>query len=71
MLYINLDWDWLVITSNSCKYSCKFYKNSQSIETFYMWLPWQKSGSRILNLRQPLWLSWLETFHIHCNGIVD
>ena len=24
MLYINLDWDWLM--SNSCKCSCRFYK---------------------------------------------
>ena len=32
-----------------------------------MWHPYQKSGSRRLTLREPLWLSWLETFHIHCN----
>ena len=31
-----------------------------------MWPPYQKSGSRRLTLRGPLWLSWLETFHIHC-----
>ena len=31
-----------------------------------MWPPYQKSGSRKVNLREPLWLSWLETFHIHC-----
>ena len=32
-----------------------------------MWPPYQKSGSRILTLREPLWLSWLETFHMHCH----
>ena len=31
-----------------------------------MWPPYQKSGSRRLTLREPLWLSWLETFHMHC-----
>ena len=33
-----------------------------------MWPPYQKSGSRRLTLREPLWLSWLETFHIHCDS---
>ena len=31
-----------------------------------MWPPYQKSGSRRLTLRESLWLSWLETFHMHC-----
>ena len=31
-----------------------------------MWPPYQKSGSRRLTVREPLWLSWLETFHMHC-----
>ena len=31
-----------------------------------MWPPYQKSGSRRLTLREPLLLSWLETFHMHC-----
>ena len=35
-----------------------------------MWPPYQKSGSRRLTLREPLWLSWLETFHMHCIGII-
>ena len=30
-----------------------------------MWPPQQKIGPRRLNLRKPLWLSWLATFHIH------
>ena len=32
-----------------------------------MWPSYQKCGSRRLTLREPLWLSWLETFHMHCN----
>ena len=32
--------------------------------------PYQKSGSRRLTFRKPLWLSWLKTFHIHCDGML-
>ena len=34
-----------------------------------MWPQYQKSGSRRLTLREPLWLSWLKILYIHCVGL--
>ena len=52
--------------STSCKYIVIIFKKIIYFETLHMWPPYQKSGSRRLTLREPLWLSWLETFHMHC-----